>query len=60
MSWLQKTNAFGAPQWQEEVGCLSTPPGAYSDEFSLQLTSDGGYVLAGGTIVVAPVPTARP
>jgi hypothetical protein len=40
----------GAPQWQEEVGCSSTPPGAYSDALSLQLTSDGGYVLAGGTV----------
>lgn len=50
VSWLLKTNAVGAPQWQEEVGCLSTPPGAYSDELSLQLTSDGGYIVAGGTI----------
>jgi hypothetical protein len=50
VSWLLKTNAVGAPQWQEEVGCLSTPPGAYSDNLSLQLTSDGGYALAGGTI----------
>jgi hypothetical protein len=50
VSWLLKTNAVGAPQWQEEVGCLSTPPGAYSDALSLQLTSDGGYVVAGGTI----------
>jgi hypothetical protein len=29
---------------------MNTPPGAYSDELSLQQTSDGGYVLAGGTI----------
>lgn len=50
LSWVLKRNAVGAPQWQEEVGCLSTPPGAYSDTLSLQLTSDGGYVLAGGTI----------
>lgn len=50
VSWLLKTNVFGAPQWQEEVGCLNTPPGAYSDTLSLQLTSDGGYVVAGGTI----------
>lgn len=50
VSWLLKTNAVGAPQWQEEVGCLSTPPGAFSDELSLELTSDGGYVIAGGTI----------
>jgi hypothetical protein len=50
LSWLLKTSAVGAPQWEEEVGCPSTPPGAYSDALSLQLTSDGGYVLAGGTI----------
>jgi hypothetical protein len=50
VAWLLKTNAFGAPQWQEEVGCPGTPPGAYADALSLQLTSDGGYVLAGGTI----------
>lgn len=50
VSWLLKTNSVGAPQWQEEVGCPGTPPGAYSDDLSLQLTSDGGYVVAGGTI----------
>ncbi|HJU36596.1 MAG TPA: hypothetical protein VJ716_04155 [Gaiellaceae bacterium] len=50
VSWLLKRNAVGAPQWQEEVGCPGTPPGAYSDTLSLQLTSDGGYVIAGGTI----------
>jgi hypothetical protein len=50
VSWLLKASAVGAPQWQEEVGCLGTPPGAYSDEVSLQRTSDGGYVLAGGTV----------
>jgi hypothetical protein len=50
VAWLLKTNAVGAPQWQEEVGCPSTPPGAYSDALSLDQTSDGGYVLAGGTI----------
>ncbi|HKN62868.1 MAG TPA: hypothetical protein VJV76_00910 [Gaiellaceae bacterium] len=50
LSWLLKTSAVGAPQWQEEVGCPSTPPGAYSDTLSLQLTNDGGYILAGGTV----------
>lgn len=50
VSWLSKTNAVGAPQWQEEVGCLTAPPGAYSDQSSVALTSDGGYVLAGGTV----------
>jgi hypothetical protein len=50
VAWLLKASAVGAPQWEEEVGCLGTPPGDYSDELSLQQTSDGGYVLAGGTI----------
>jgi hypothetical protein len=50
VAWLLKASSVGAPQWQEEVGCLSTPPGDYSDELSLRQTSDGGYVLAGGTI----------
>lgn len=49
-SWLVKASAVGAPQWQEEVGCLNGAPGDYADEVSLQQTSDGGYVLAGGTI----------
>lgn len=50
VTWLLKASAVGAPQWQEAVGCLSTPPGDYTDAVSLQLTSDGGFVLAGGTI----------
>jgi hypothetical protein len=50
VSWLLKADGFGASQWQEEVGCLDTPPGAYADEVSVKQTSDGGYVLAGGTI----------
>src|SRR5215471_2662118 len=49
VAWLLKANAVGAPQWQEAVGCLSNPPGDYSDAVSLELTGDGGYVLAGGT-----------
>lgn len=50
VSWLEKASAVGAPQWQEEIGCLSGAPGDYADAVSLQQTSDGGYVLAGGTI----------
>jgi hypothetical protein len=50
VAWLLKANAVGAPQWQEAVGCLSNPPGDYADAVSLELTSDGGYVLAGGTV----------
>jgi hypothetical protein len=50
VSWLLKSNAVGAPQWAHEVGCLNGAPGDYSDATSLELTNDGGYVLAGGTI----------
>jgi hypothetical protein len=50
VSWLLKGDGFGTAQWQEEVGCLGTPPGAYADAVSVTTTSDGGYVLAGGTI----------
>ena len=50
VSWLLKLDPIGAPQWQKEIGCFSTPPGSYADAVSLQQTADGGYVLAGGTI----------
>jgi hypothetical protein len=50
VSWLVKTGSSGNPQWKEEVGCFSNPPGDYSLGVSLQQTSDGGYVLGGGTI----------
>jgi hypothetical protein len=50
VSWLVKTDAAGNAQWQEEVGCFSTPPGDYADGVSAQQTSDGGYVVAGGTV----------
>lgn len=49
VAWVLKVNAVGAPQWQESVGCLTNPPGDYSDAVSLELTGDGGYVLGGGT-----------
>src|SRR5919201_2386198 len=50
VNWVTKLSSVGGIQWQEEVGCLSTPPGDYSIGVSLQVTSDGGYALAGGTI----------
>jgi hypothetical protein len=50
VSWLLKSSSLGAPQWQEEVGCMNSAPGDYSDAPSLRRTIDGGYVLAGGTI----------
>lgn len=50
VNWVTKLSSVGGIQWQEEVGCLSTAPGDYSIGVSLQVASDGGYVLAGGTI----------
>ena len=50
MNWLTKLSDIGGIEWQEELGCLSTPPGAYSIGVSLQGTKDGGYVVAGATI----------
>ena len=31
-------------------GCASLPPGSYTDGVSVQQTSDGGYIVGGGTI----------
>ncbi len=50
VNWVVKTDSSGNPQWQEELGCFSNPPGDYSTGVSLQQTSDGGYILGGGTI----------
>lgn len=50
VSWLVKLSSTGSPQWQEQLGCLSTPPGDYSDGVSIVQTSDGGYIVGGGTI----------
>jgi hypothetical protein len=50
VSWLLKLSSSGTPQWQRDLGCLSTPPGDYADGVSIVQTSDGGYVLGGGTI----------
>lgn len=48
VAWLLKANAVGAPLWAEAIGCLNT--GTYSDAVSVDQTSDGGFVLGGGTI----------
>jgi hypothetical protein len=50
VSWLLKRDANGVPQWQEEVGCLNGAPGDYADGLGVRQTSDGGYVIGGGTI----------
>ncbi|HET6867511.1 MAG TPA: hypothetical protein VFH80_16440 [Solirubrobacteraceae bacterium] len=50
VSWLVKLSSTGSPQWQQELGCLGTPPGDYSDGVSIVQASDGGYVVGGGTI----------
>jgi hypothetical protein len=50
VSWLVKLDRYGAPQWQEEVGCFNLPPGSFAYGVSLEQTADGGYVVGGGTI----------
>jgi len=52
VNWLVKLSATGTPQWQEQVGCASPQgaPGDYADGVSVQQTSDGGYIVAGGSI----------
>ena len=50
VNWLTKLSDIGGIQWQEELGCLSTPPGDYSIGVSLEGTKDGGYIVAGGTV----------
>jgi hypothetical protein len=42
-AWIAKISAAGSIQWQKQVGC-----GA-SNVLSVQQTSDGGYILAGGS-----------
>jgi hypothetical protein len=48
VSWVVKLDAFGAPQWQEEIGCSGIPPGGFDLGLALRQTTDGGYVIAGG------------
>jgi hypothetical protein len=52
VDWLVKLGATGAPQWQEQVSCVSPQgaPGDYADGVSVQQTADGGYIVAGQTI----------
>ena len=50
VNWVVKLDAAGAPQWQELVGCFNLAPGYYTLGVSLQQTSDGGYVIGGGTL----------
>jgi hypothetical protein len=50
--WLVKLSSAGVPAWQEEVGCSSSKsaPGDYANGVSVQQTSDGGYIVGGGTV----------
>jgi hypothetical protein len=50
VSWLLKLDSTGTPQWQEELGCFNAPGGNNSDGVSVQQSSDGGYIVGGGTI----------
>ncbi len=49
-TWLIKLDASGNPLWQELVGVPGLPPGSYSIGLSVQQTTDGGYILGGGTL----------
>lgn len=50
VSWLLKLDSAGNPQWQKEVGCFKTAPGDNAIGHSVQQTSDGGYIVGGGTV----------
>ena len=52
VDWLVKLGSAGVPQWQEEVGCSSSQgaPGDYAEGVSVEQTSDGGYIVGGGTV----------
>jgi hypothetical protein len=52
VDWLVKLSSAGVPQWEEEVGCSSAngAPGDYADGVSVEQTSDGGYIVGGGTV----------
>jgi hypothetical protein len=52
VDWLVKLTSAGVPQWQEEVGCSSSQgaPGDYAEGVSVEQTSDGGYIVGGGTV----------
>tara|TARA_R110002072_G_scaffold108418_1_gene235266 strand:- start:201 stop:1751 length:1551 start_codon:yes stop_codon:yes gene_type:complete len=45
--WMIKINEFGDIQWQKSLGGSDTD---FTDSESLQLTADGGYVIAGYTV----------
>lgn len=49
VSWVIKLDPFGNPQWQKEIGCFNLPPGGYALGLALERTTDGGYVIGGGT-----------
>jgi hypothetical protein len=49
-NWLVKTDSSGNPQWQEELGCFSLAAGDSTIGVSIQQTTDGGYIIGGGTV----------
>ena len=65
MAWAASgwsSSAPGAPQLQEEVACGSpdSAPGDDADGVAVQQTSDGGYVVAGGTVNCGSGATCAP
>jgi len=50
VNWLLKLDSSGNPIWQRKVEVPGLAPGAYTIGLSIQETSEGGYILGGGTI----------
>ena len=50
VNWLIKLDSAGNPSWQKDLGCFNLPPGDFAYGVSVQQTTDGGYILGGGTI----------
>jgi hypothetical protein len=50
VDWLVKLDPLGTPQWEKYLGCPNLPPGSYTYGVSVKQTTDGGYIVGGGTI----------
>lgn len=50
--WVVKVDANGSPDWEKTYGTL-----ADEEAYSIQQTSDGGYILAGGFNMFGATPS---